>query len=287
MLVFKWLFFLILFLFIAVIVVAHQIKFYPTEKALKKQFTDKGFDSPELKVVQTEQGPITLVDNEKESSQPVVVFIHGSPGSSQDFRLYFQDKALEDFRLISINRLGFAKQNYGKVELDLQQQANAYVGAVNHLITDSTKVIWVGHSYGGVPAITSAITAKEKTKGIITAAAPIDPDNEKMFWFNKVAMFPPVYWILPTTLKMAQREKKTHENEIRKVEHLFKEIEYPITVLQGDNDFMSPMVNVDYAEQTFTNSSNLTTNRIEGQSHFFPFQGREHLVNAILKMAEK
>ena len=286
LLIFKWLFFLLIFLFIAVVVVAHQIKFYPTDKTLKKQFTDKGFVAPVMKTVETTYGPITLIDNERESNLPVVVFLHGSPGSSTDFRLYFQDSTLQDFRILSLNRLGFAKKNYGKIDLDLTHQAISYIEAVEQIVGGS-KIIWVGHSYGGAPAAVSASLANENTVGLILAAAPIDPDLEKKFWFNKLAQFPPVYWILPTTLKMAQKEKMSHSRELQKVEYSFETIECPTYVLQGDQDFMSPMGNVDYAEQTFKLSRDLQTRRIEGQSHFFPFQGRENVTNAILDLAQK
>jgi len=282
----KWLLFLLLFLLTAVIIVAHQIKFYPTEKSLKKQFTDRGFDAPQIKIIETTNGPVTIVDNERISKQPVLVFIHGSPGSSQDFRLYLQDKTLEKFRMISLNRLGFAKENYGKIELDLSKQADAYVEAINQVLDTSDKLIWIGHSYGGAPAAVCAKKAKENTSGLVLAAAPISPDHEKQFWFNKFAQFPPIYWIMPTTLKMAQLEKMTHSKELLKIENDFKQVECPMFVLQGGNDFMSPMANVDYAEKTFISSSNLVAKRIGGQSHFFPFQGREHVLDAILELTK-
>ncbi len=281
----KWVLVGCFLLLALVLILAHQIHFYPTEKVLQKQFTEKGFQAPALHIIDTEYGPVTIIDNQKESELPIIVFLHGSPGSSQDFRLYFQDSRLEGFRIISINRLGFAKEGYGNNELDLTKQANSYLEAMNK-ICGSCDVIWVGHSYGGAPAAVTASLATERTVSLIIAAAPIDPEHEKLFWFNHVAKIPHVFWVLPKTLQMAQKEKMSHSKELKKVEHRFQEIKSPIYVLQGDQDFMSPMENVDYAESIFVNSVQLTTKRIEGQSHFFPFQGREHIVNAILELAK-
>jgi len=267
-------------LFTAAFILIHQFTLYPTEKRLAKQFKDKGFEAPALKLSPTSEGIITLIDNERQSSLPTIVFIHGSPGSSQDFRLYFQDSSLVHYRLVSINRIGFAKENYQNIVLDLNKQARAYVEVIDQLEPKVDSVIWVGHSYGGAPAAISTLLS-EKSSGLVLAAAPISPKDEPKFWFNRVADNRLIYQLLPPLLKMAQKEKMSHADELQKVEEQFSSITQPIVLLQGDEDFMSPMKNVDYAEKTFTNSDSLLTKRITGQSHFFPFQGREHVVSAI------
>lgn len=272
-------------LLVAAFIFAHNVRFYPTEKNLQKQFTKNGYPAPSLqKIVTQEKHTITIVDNEKPSNQ-VLVFLHGSPGSSQDFRLYFQDSLLNDFRIIGINRIGYAAEGYGKTEVDLQKQAEAYVEVIKKVTTPEDKITWVGHSYGGAPAIACAFNFPKQTEALVLAAAPISPENEHIFWYSKLANNPLVYWLLPKTLQMATDEKMTHAEQLEKIAPLLSQITCRVAILQGDKDFLSPMENVDYAEKMFIKTDSLMTKRIAGQSHFFPFEGREHLVDAILTVS--
>ncbi|MBX2845057.1 MAG: alpha/beta hydrolase [Saprospiraceae bacterium] len=274
---------LFIFLLVAIFILLHAIRFYPTPKKLEKQFTKQGFDAPSMSIIDTENGALTYVDNQVKSAAPTVVFIHGSPGSSQDFRLFFQDPELANFHLISVNRLGYGKEDYGQNVVDLKQQAEAIAQVLSQLPEDR-QVIWVGHSYGGAPAAMCAALNPEQTAGLILAAAPMDPEHEHMFWFNPLFNSKPVRFFMPKMINMASDEKMTHEVELRKVESYWAKITCPITVLQGDKDFLSPMENLVYAQKMYENSAQLITRELEDQDHFFPFSGKQVLKETILDM---
>jgi len=269
---------------IAFFILIHSVRLYPTPKKLKKQFSNKGLTAPKLDTILTNSGVLTYVDNENTTAAHTVVFIHGSPGSSQDFRLFFQDVEFSaDYRLIAIDRLGYGKSDYGKNVEDLEEQGKAILNVLDR-VPQGTKVIWVGHSYGGAPAAVCAALAPERTLALLLAAAPIDPDHEKKFWFNNLFHSKPVRFLMPAIINMASDEKMSHENELRKVEALWDKITVPVTVLQGNEDFLSPIENLDYAKKAFTNSSHLQVIEIDGQDHFFPFSGRNHIVQQVKKV---
>src|SRR5690606_3588598 len=83
-------------------------------------------------------------------SLPLLVLVHGSPGSADAFLGFLADTVLSKrARLVSLVRPGFGyTQDFGKPEGALQAQAAAVHAVVEHL-APKQKVWLAGHSLGG------------------------------------------------------------------------------------------------------------------------------------------
>jgi hypothetical protein len=59
-----------------------------------------------------------------DKSKPVIIFVHGSPGSWDAFAAYFKDpEMLLNFRMISVDRIGYGKSDPGQPESSLWLQS--------------------------------------------------------------------------------------------------------------------------------------------------------------------
>ena len=79
---------------------------------------------------------------EKDSILPLLVFIHGAPGSWADFEKYLQDSELLDkYRMISIDRLGYGSSQYGQPVTAIHDQSESIQALIKQKRKKSSKVI--------------------------------------------------------------------------------------------------------------------------------------------------
>jgi pimeloyl-ACP methyl ester carboxylesterase len=113
------------------------------------------------------------------NSSPLVVFVHGSPGSWTAFIDFFKDSTLyKHAHLVSVDRLGFGKSGLGKVEASMQKQAQAIADVIK-VAAPNSRAILVGHSLGGPVIARVAMDYSQQVRGLIIVAGSIDPDLEK------------------------------------------------------------------------------------------------------------
>ena len=78
---------------------------------------------------------------------PLVVFMHGSPGSANAFEDYLADTSLTNHvQLISIDRPGYGYSDFGKAAKSLDQQSRLLKPILEKHA--ASKTILVGHSLG-------------------------------------------------------------------------------------------------------------------------------------------
>ena len=110
-----------------------------------------------------------------DSTKPMVLFIHGSPGSRSAFIGFLaNDQLVEKAFLISTDRPGFGHSNFGKAERSLVKQAAALHPILNQYKRNQP-VLLVGHSLGGPLATEMAILYPDLISGLILVAPSIDP----------------------------------------------------------------------------------------------------------------
>ena len=79
---------------------------------------------------------------------PVLVFVHGSPGSLAAYENYLKDSLLQQQAiLIAVDRLGFGYSDFGKAIPSLRLQAQLIAAILEDF--PNTKKILIGHSMGG------------------------------------------------------------------------------------------------------------------------------------------
>lgn len=220
-----------------------------TDKKIQKHFADKNipvqihhqtFQDRSLRYVETGLG--------KSIDQPLIIFVHGAPGSSDAFFDYLSDSLLlSKARLISVDRPGYGYSEYGKAETSISNQAAAIHFIVNQYQT--SKVILVGHSFGGPIVGKCAIDHPEKIDQLLFLAPVNDPNSEKIFWFSHFGKWKLTRWILSKSLKVAADEKFSHIEELKKMESEWSQIKIPVTHMHGGKDNLAPIANIDFSKK--------------------------------------
>ncbi len=219
-------------------------------------------------------------------SKPLVLFIHGSPGSLSAFIHFLADSTLSDKALlISTDRPGFGYSNFGFGEASLQKQG-ALLKPILEEYKNNKPIILVGHSLAGPLIARMAVDYPELVDGLIIVAGSIDPDLEpNETWFRAPLATPFLSWILPRSLRASNEEIYHLKPELEKLLPLWKEIRCPVTVIQGKQDSLVPVENADFARKMLVNAPVEFVLK-EGMEHFVPWSNPELIRHAIVTMIE-
>ncbi len=216
-----------------------------------------------------------------QDSLPLVVFVHGSPGSWTAFIDFFKDSALYNrAHLVSVDRLGFGKSGLGKVEVSMHKQAQA-IAAVIRAEAPKSGAILVGHSLGGPVIARIAMDYPALARNLIIVAGSIDPDLEKKEWFRPVVGSFPIRYLLPIDLDVSNREIRPLKGELIQMLPLWTNICIPVTVIQGEADDLVPPGNADFAKRMLINAQ-LKVQMIPEMNHFIPWRRPGLIREAVL-----
>ena len=187
-------------------------------------------------------------------TNPLVVFIHGAPGSLDVFNNFLKDPDLRSrTRMIAVDRAGYGLSNFGIAETSIQKQA-ALIAPLLQKNRGNQKPIIVGHSFGGTIAAKLAMEYPEKIGGVILAGAAVDPDHEKFFFVARIIEIPLLNKIVPESMLVAYQEKNTHVDELRLMLPDWPAISTKVTILHGTKDGLVPVENAYFAEKALENA---------------------------------
>lgn len=213
----------------------------------------------------------------------LLVFVHGAPGSSDNFHKYLADSTLREKTLmISLDRPGYGYSNYGHSEIDIREQARA----IAHIVADfpQEKIILIGHSYGGPIIGKYAMDNSERLRGIVMLAPVNDPENEPMFWFANFGRWKLTRWMLPGSLKVSADEKFSHATELKKIANDWAGISIPVIHIHGYKDKLAPPVNIDFSKERIPNQYlkmvEMNTN------HFIPWSDYDVVKRELLELMD-
>jgi pimeloyl-ACP methyl ester carboxylesterase len=222
-----------------------------------------------------------------DETKPLILFIHGSPGSLSAFIHFLVDSSLiHKTLMVSPDRPGFGYSNFGNAEPSLQKQAEI-LKPILEKYKANRPIILVGHSLGGPLIARMAMDYPELVDGMIIVAGSIAPDLEpNETWFRAPLATPFLSWIVPGSFRASNQEIYHLKPELEKMLPLWKNIKCPVTVIQGMGDVLVPHQNADFAEKMLVNTS-VEVIRVEGMNHFVPWSNPELIHDAILKMLQK
>ncbi|MCY7360238.1 MAG: alpha/beta hydrolase [Rudanella sp.] len=212
---------------------------------------------------------------------PMVLFIHGSPGSWDAFIGFLADSTLYSrAQLVSVDRPGFGKSGLGKAERSLKAQVAALAPLLD-LSRSTQKPILVGHSLGGPVAARLAMDFPDRVGGLILVAPSIDPDLEKKEWYRPVGnAFPVRYW-LPVELRVSNQEILPLKDELQQMLPLWTTIRVPVSVILGEDDPLVSPANALFAKRMLINAP-VTIQMIPNMNHFIPWSRPDLIHDAIL-----
>lgn len=216
---------------------------------------------------------------------PLVVFVHGSPGSLSAFIDFMADTALlKRAQLITVDRPGFGASNFGYAEPSLEKQA-AYLKPILEENKNHRPIILVGHSLGGPIIARMAMDYEELVDGLVIVAGSIDPELEpNETWFRAPLATPFLKWILPRSFRASNDELYKLKPELVKMLPRWNTIGCRAIVIQGKKDSLVPAGNADFAKKMLSHASSLEFMIKEDMDHFVPWSNPELIRSAIVKL---
>jgi pimeloyl-ACP methyl ester carboxylesterase len=213
---------------------------------------------------------------------PLVVFIHGTPGSWHAYAELMTDELLlSQAYLVAVDRPGFGKSSKGGIVTSLAQQASFLQPLIERESTDQ-KAILVGHSLGAPIAVRLAMDDPKLVSGMVLVAPSLDPDLEKPKWYNHLAASPLVAWAVPRELALANQEIMPFSQELAKMLPLWSRIQVSVIVVQGQKDKLVSPANADYAERMLSGEATMV--RVADQDHFILWKRPRLIRNQILAL---
>jgi pimeloyl-ACP methyl ester carboxylesterase len=275
----KYLIFLCLF--IALFITFHSCSFRMSPKEINEYFDKKKIHAEQhsYKTGFREIHYVKAGDEKK----PLVLFVHGSPGSLSAFIHFLTDSVLlKEALLITTDRPGFGYSNFGNGEPSLQKQSEA-LKPILEKFKNNRPIILVGHSLGGPVIARMAMDYPELVDGLIIVAGSIDPALEpNETWFRAPLATPFLSWILPRSFRASNQEIYHAKPELVKMLPLWKNITCPVIVIQGKKDDLVSYENADFARKMLVNAP-LEIVMIEDMNHFVPWSNPELIHDAIIK----
>lgn len=216
---------------------------------------------------------------------PTVVFVHGSPGSWDNYAHMLSDPSLNDrFTLVAVDRPGFGRSLPKQAEPSLEVQARRIRDAVV-AAGAPLPAVWLGHSLGGPVVARLAVDYPEAVSGLVLVAPSMDPELEERKWFNWVGKFPLVKWGLSRAWRNSNEEIFPLRSELVKLGAKLGGLRAPTVVVQGDRDQLVPKENADYVKRAMPEGV-VELRILEGVNHFIPWSQPEELKSAIDRVFE-
>jgi len=219
-----------------------------------------------------------------DSTQALVVFIHGSPGSLSAFIHFLADTSLlRRGLLISTDRPGFGYSNFGHGVASLNEQAMILKPLLERY-KGNRPIILIGHSLGGPLIARMAMDYPELVDGLIIVAGSIDPELEpNEVWFRAPLATPFLSWLLPRSMRASNEEIYHLKPELEKMIPLWSEIRCPVIVIQGRKDSLVPADNAEFARKHLVNAPVEFVFK-DDMDHFVPWSNPELIHDAIVRM---
>lgn len=218
-----------------------------------------------------------------DSTKPLLLLIHGSPGAWYSSMKLFDDSSLQkNFRVVSVDRMGFGKSNYGVSAPSIQEHVH-YIEKIVQEYNKDGKIYLVGSSYGAPIAASFTMQHPDVVQELYLVSPVIDPSKEKMFWFSYVAKLAFVSMLLPPYLNVASDEKFAHRKQLKGLESHWGEITCKTYVLMGEKDKLASLGNLDFAKKKLVNAKDPEFYLLPNTGHAIIYQHADLLASLLLK----
>jgi pimeloyl-ACP methyl ester carboxylesterase len=191
------------------------------------------------------------------SSYPVLLIVHGSPGSLWGALHLLKDPVvLAKYRVIVIDRMGFGRSGFGIAEPSIRVHGDALSAFIEKISQDIDQPITLlGHSYG-VPIICYAASKFPKVvQRVICIAGAVDPKHETILPISYPMEWVIFKWMIPTAFKVANTEKLNHINALRDIDDVWERVTQQVDIIHAKDDWLVPVENAYFLKKRMTNAS--------------------------------
>lgn len=216
-------------------------------------------------------------------SLPLVLFVHGTPGSWKAFSNYLNDPRLNArAHLISVDRPGFGRSaDSGSTPAFAEQ--SRWLGKLLAVNESAQAAIVVGHSLGGALVYQLALDYPTQIGGLMSISAPLDPAISRPRWYNQLARVPGARWVIGQDLAYSNDEMMPLSRELELVTARLSEIAVPVTIIHGAEDGLVNIANARYAQEQLR-SALVRYQRYEEDGHFIVWERHDDVVAEIERM---
>ena len=262
------------------------LQFRESPQSLSKKFTKRNLDL-QLKTIEVEGRKLHFIRTSfGDSTKPLAVFVHGSPGASDNFQDNLYDTVLRaHYEMISVDRPGFGHSDFGKSMPALKDQAAFIAGLLDSF--QNRKIVLVGHSYGGPVIVRMAADFPDKIAALLIVAGSVDPALEPKEWWRKPANTTFGKLLIPKAMEVSNQEILTLKHDLEVLKTSWDKVHQPVYFLQGEKDHLVPPENADFARKYLINSTWVKINKVKDMNHFFPFTRHEMITEALLEIKTK
>lgn len=280
----KWILISFSVLLFTGIVLIHSMDFSLSEEEIRSSFQGLPFSLEQHNFRYEERNIFYTAIGD--TNNPKVLFIHGSPGSWDNFSGFLKDEELlNDFRMIAVDRPGFGKSGAGEPERSLEKQAELIAEV---LIRENlfTPTLLVGHSYGGPVIARMAIDYPSLVGGLVFVAPSIDPELEETKWYQIPVDYQILSWILPGAIYSSNEEILALKEELQHMLPLWEDIRVPVEIIQGDKDNLVPFQNAFFGDSMLVNAP--VTVLLENEmGHFVPWNRPDLIEKSMYSVLSK
>jgi pimeloyl-ACP methyl ester carboxylesterase len=218
-----------------------------------------------------------------DSLRQPVLFVHGSPGSWDNFKAFLKDSfLLQHCQLMSADRPGFGEAAKGGAEDELRLQAEALLPILKR---QKQPVVLVGHSYGGPVIVQMAILYPQYIKGLVIVAGAVDPDLEPSNWYRFPLKYTPLRQAIPSFFRSSNDELLPLKNELQQMKPNWNKIRCPVVVVQGGKDVLVAPGNAAFIKQQLPQVK-VTTIWKENMNHFVPWSDPDLIIEGVKRVLE-
>lgn len=234
------------------VIIAGCVQFRMSPQEVEEFYADKPI-TPKLISYRVMDRKMHYAEIGKETG-PLILFVHGSPGSWSAFRDFMSDPVLLDrAKIISVDRPGFGYSDFGHPEVSLARQAQMIAPILeNH--QQNRPIILVGHSLGGAVIAKIAMDYPDQIDGLIMVAASLDPDLEPDEWYRHGLRLPIINLFVPRSFMVSNEEILPLKAELTRMLDDWDKITVPVTVIHGKKDQWVPVGNAAFAEGKLVNA---------------------------------
>lgn len=226
---------------------------------------------------------VTMMAN---TTKPLLVFIHGSPGSWSSWEGFFKDSSItNNFNLLAIDRPGFGYSQLGKAEKTLAEQARLIKPILQKHILANQKVILIGHSLGGPLIGRMAMDYPQLIHGLIFVAASNAPELEPARWYRYIGDSFIFRYFLPRSIRASNHEILYLKPHLATMIPLWKNITCNAVIIHGKKDPLVPFENAAFTKKMLLNSTILEIYD-DNMNHFVPWTHPQYINKAILELTK-
>jgi len=279
--VFKIICIVIFLLFIGLLVAAHVIMSPKSDERVLEKL-ENPYTQPYLYYNKYKNFNYRVIAMQQviDTTLPTLVFVHGSPGATLDYKKYFKDSTLlKKANILGYDRIGYGVDNVGDVQGSIALELEVLHDVIKEL--PLKKVILIGYSYGGSVVLASP----KKYKYKVSLASAISADLEPMFWTLNFYNWRLTRWLIPKKIQAAAKEKYFHLTDLPNYENKWNKSLSPVVNIHGDKDWIVPYKN-SIILQELLDKDKFKMVTIKDGGHELIWSDFELIKNEILKLLE-